>query len=218
MKYLLVCGIIFSLFYFSCGSSEKEDTKTILEPFKDTLQFDFNDFKKNTKVFTNEDIELSLLKELGFCGEDSTLIDTILCSSRFFKFDKLHKDYEIKDAFILNINGELYKDKTSALKTNRVLVYVRENGRLVETNAFKGSIKEFVIGKDPKSIIVEFNYLKEDVYFYCQFDWINSKYQFVNCQRISYDRGLTQHFVKEEEKVNVSIDVEKIIESEKFMY
>lgn len=218
MRYFFVFGIISSLFCCSCGSPEKENSKTVHELETDTLQEIRNDFKNNALVFTKEDVELSLLRELGFCGEDSMLVDTILCSSKFFQFDKLFQEVALRDAFILTVNGELYDDKTSAQKTNRVLVYVREKRGLVQTNAFKGSIKEFIGSKDPKSIILEFNYSKDDVYFYCQFDWIKGKFQFDNCQRISYDRGVTQHFVKEEEKANVSKDVEQIIVSEKFMY
>ena len=75
-----------------------------------------------------------------------------------------------------------------------------------------------MMGSNPRSVVLEFNYSTDDVYFYCRYNWMKGKYVYNSCERISYDHGLTQHFVKENEKENVSKEVEQIIVNEKFAF
>jgi len=143
-----------------------------------------------------------------------------LLSEKYFNFMPLYPNKTLNDGFIMTLSGALFMDRKYASMTNRTFVFERENGTLILVNSFKGSIKELkdVNSNTPSDIVIEFKSEKEGVYFYCIFNWINRKYIYSSCERISYDQGRTQHFIKTEEQEKVTKEVEKIIKEESFAF
>jgi hypothetical protein len=132
----------------------------------------------------------------------------------------LYPNKSLNEGFIMTVSGALFTDRKYASMTNRTFVFEREKEALILVNSFKGNIKELkdVNSNSPSDIVLEFKSEKEGVYFYCLFKWINRKYIFSSCERISYDLGRTQHFIKTEEQEKVTNDVDNIIKEESFAF
>ena len=242
MKTLLkISLILLSIVVFSCGEKEKNSSidknstnRIHVNQKKQSIKSDSDSLINNTEIIIEEGykipkatinefvqgrkntrIENKILVEIGFCKEGKDF-DSILCSSRFFKFNSLFK----KDLFkgcILSISGELFSDKTSSTKTNRHIVYEKENNKWVIVNEFEGSLKEILRNNSgfASTLIFEFKVDKE-TYIYCEYKWAGAKYNFKNCIGISKDRGETQIKYTEKQMSEFREDIKQLIEMKGF--
>ena len=166
------------------NEEEQEENKIEIPEEKSEIQLIETDFNANTFSGTTE---FELLKELGVC--DSTApndknLDRPSCSPRFFRFFSYKKNAELRNNFIL-----LLRSGVNGFPARRLLIYERENGKLVRTNGFIGYIieKRIVNNKLYDDIVIRF-YEKYDnqKYFYnCLFSWKDQRYEFIKCEAIN---------------------------------
>jgi hypothetical protein len=192
-KYMYIVLIILTVFlvvmWINKKSSDKneeeqEENKIEIPEEKSEIQLIETDFNANTFSGTTE---FELLKELGVC--DSTApndknLDRPSCSPRFFRFFSYKKNAELRNNFIL-----LLRSGVNGFPARRLLIYERENGKLVRTNGFIGYIieKRIVNNKLYDDIVIRF-YEKYDnqKYFYnCLFSWKDQRYEFIKCEAIN---------------------------------
>jgi hypothetical protein len=198
-KYMYIVLIILTVFLVvmwinkkNSDENEKEQITSSVAPEenkiekteeKSEIQLIETDFNANTFSGTTE---IELLKELGVC--DSTApndknLDRPSCSPRFFKFFSYKKNAELRNNFIL-----LLRSGVNGFPVRRLLIYERENGKLVRTNGFIGYIieKRIVNNKLYDDIVIRF-FERDDKqkYFYnCLFSWKNQRYEFVRCEKL----------------------------------
>lgn len=116
--------------------------------------------------------EPELLKEIKICSDSAG----VPCSAENFKFFPLKKNQGLENGFILLIKAE-----TGGFPLRRVLVFERENGKLVKANGFVANL----IGRHPSSgdyddLLLRFNDKDqgEDIFYNCLFHWEKGRYQF----------------------------------------
>ena len=147
------------------------------------IQLIETDFITNTFSGTTE---IELLKELGVC--DSTApndnnLDRPSCSPRFFRFFNYKKNAELRNNFIL-----LLRSGVNGFPARRLLIFERENGKLVKTNGFIGYIIEKRAAKNTlyDDIVIRFyeKYYDQKYFYNCLFSWKDQRYEFVKCETI----------------------------------
>ena len=192
-KYMYIVLIILTVFlvvmWINKKSSDKneeeqEENKIEKPEEKSEIQLIETDFNANTFSGTTE---FELLKELGVC--DSTApndknLDRPSCSPRFFRFFSYKKNAELRNNFIL-----LLRSGVNGFPARRLLIYERENGKLVRTNGFIGYIieKRIVNNKLYDDIVIRFfeRYDKQKYFYHCLFSWDKGRYNYVKCEEIN---------------------------------
>ena len=212
-KYMYIVLIILTVFLVVIwinkknsdkNEKEQEENKIEKNEEKSEIQLIETDFNANTFSGTTE---IELLKELGVC--DSTApndknLDRPSCSPRLFRFFSYKKNAKLRNNFIL-----LLRSGVNGFPARRLLIYERENGKLVRTNGFIGYIieKRIVNNKLYDDIVIRF-YEKYDnqKYFYnCLFSWKDQRYEFIKCEAINELK------IKPELVDSVSIEINKTL-------
>ena len=135
-------------FMESPNQSEKSDKNAdekINNELVDDLPQDYNqDTIKTDGLFTlggfDDKIYYDLLIETHLCNPnytDTTSDGSTPCSSRFFKFHPYNHKRQIQDAFLLQI-----KAGVNNYPYRRLLIFVREKGKLVLMNGIVGYLVE----------------------------------------------------------------------------
>jgi hypothetical protein len=152
-------SIIILLLLFSCkedgkeinsstpASNEKANTNNEIQTnnLKDELPEGFNqDTLKTEALFTaggfDDKLYYELLIETHLCNPnytDTTSDGSTPCSSRFFNFYPYNHKRKIDDAFLLQIKAGVNK-----YPYRRLLVFVREKGKLILMNGIVGYLVE----------------------------------------------------------------------------
>ena len=130
---IVLAALVTGYFYTKKPSKKKVD-----KPKEKTeIQLIETDFNANTFSGTTE---IELLKELGVCDSaapNDNNLDRPSCSPRFFRFFNYKKNAELRNNFIL-----LLRSGVNGFPARRLLIFERENGKLVKTNGFIGYIIE----------------------------------------------------------------------------
>ena len=197
---IVLAALVIGYFYTNKPAKKKVDKPKV----NTEIQLIETDFNANTFSGT---IEIELLKELGVC--DSTApndknLDRPSCSPRFFRFFNYKKNAALRNNFIL-----LLRSGVNGFPARRLLIFERENGKLVKTNGFIGYIIEKRAAKNTlyDDIVIRF-YEKDDEqkYFYnCLFSRKDQRYEFVKCEAIN-DEAIKPKLVD-----SVSIEINKIL-------
>jgi len=156
----------------------------------------------------NDPIDLALLNELQIC--DSIQADTSICatcSPQNFRVLPFHNSLSKKDAFMLQIKAlTVLKGQSVKLPVRHLILFERENGRLVKVNGFRGNLiatRESDSGA--KDLIIRFYIPDEQAFLNCLFSWNGKKYRFISVEAI--DGGGGHGSVKESIKKEVSKEV-----------
>jgi hypothetical protein len=194
---------LLAVFIASCSTPEednpvKEDEPEVLT--EETFDFDENEFK--------DSVHVELLKELDICDlrfNDSSMYAP--CTPEYFQILPFHKDKSIKDAFVLYVKAAIpLKGFPYLLPVRHVIVFERENGRLVRLNGFRGELVEMRDGKNGyKDLIVSLYLTGDETLFDCLFTYENKKYSFESVEGIDWGEGIRN--VKESVKDSVSKEV-----------
>lgn len=199
---------ILPVFIFaSCGTDENSTTTTHEDGETGEIITVEKPFQKES--FT-EVTESELLNELNICdtGADSLFTP---CSAKYFTLKSFRKDKELKDAFILQVRGGVrLVGEPEPFPVRRLLIFERENDKLVRVNGFVGDLDSFErSGTDIDNIIVAFYDPQDDVMFHCLFEWENRKYSFKEV--VSIDVGSGPKPVKKDQLESVSNEVYQLL-------
>ena len=175
---IVLAALVTGYFYTKKPAIEIDKPKENTE-----IQLIETDFNANTFSGTTE---IELLKELGVC--DSTApndnnLDLPACSPRFFRFFNYKKNADLRNNFIL-----LLRSGVNGFPARRLLIFERENGKLVKTNEFIGYIieKRTIKNKLHDDIVIRFyeKYYDQKYFYNCLFSWKDQRYEFVKCEAI----------------------------------
>jgi hypothetical protein len=175
---IVLAALVTGYFYTKKPAIEIDKPKENTE-----IQLIETDFNANTFSGTTE---IELLKELGVC--DSTApndnnLDRPACSPRFFRFFNYKKNADLRNNFIL-----LLRSGVNGFPARRLLIFERENGKLVKTNEFIGYIieKRTIKNKLHDDIVIRFyeKYYDQKYFYNCLFSWKDQRYEFVKCEAI----------------------------------
>ena len=175
---IVLAALVTGYFYTKKPAIEIDKPKENTE-----IQLIETDFNANTFSGTTE---IELLKELGVC--DSTApndnnVDRPSCSPRFFRFFNYKKNADLRNNFIL-----LLRSGVNGFPARRLLIFERENGKLVKTNEFIGYIieKRTIKNKLHDDIVIRFyeKYYDQKYFYNCLFSWKDQRYEFVKCEAI----------------------------------
>ena len=175
---IVLAALVTGYFYTKKPAIEIDKPKENTE-----IQLIETDFNANTFSGTTE---IELLKELGVC--DSTApndnnLDRPACSTRFFRFFNYKKNADLRNNFIL-----LLRSGVNGFPARRLLIFERENGKLVKTNEFIGYIieKRTIKNKLHDDIVIRFyeKYYDQKYFYNCLFSWKDQRYEFVKCEAI----------------------------------
>lgn len=207
MRYLfliLVIGV-----FTSCEDSpEKEKSGTSeVTPGKVTeieTVYEEGNFENSTYA--------SLLKELDLCSEEKICLQCATCTPEFFRFFEVAGSNKINDLFAVQVKALTKLKNEEPLPTRELRVYIREGGRLVRCNRFRGYVIERITsssGVDDLMLRIR-RYVEEDkeeYFFHCLFKWSeeDKKYRFASVERIETRTGGGD--VKEEFKAETSQQV-----------
>ena len=183
--------------------SKKEETKTGEFIYIEEL-FQRDDFEKKEALL--------LLQELHLCDNVSTDSTTIYpCSPKRFKFFKFRDDKPLKDAFLLLIRANtILKGQQIPLPVRHILVFEREEGKLVKVNGFRGDLYGMKTASTGiKDLIVRFYVPSEEAFMNCLFVWKDGKYHFKSVEAIEGAGGTGK--VKEEFKEELSKQVYTVL-------
>jgi hypothetical protein len=165
----------------------------------------------------SDTVMVSLLEELQMCSDKNqgpTDYSHPSCTPDFFHFDTLNKSIPLKDGFILMV-----KAKVNDFPLRRVLVFERENGKLVKVNGFVANL----IGRRESKTGYDDLYLRftnrdgdELMYFNCYYTWNNGKYSYSSAEVIEGVNWGGK--IKTAVKDSVSKEVEKDILKNKMVF
>ena len=141
---------------------------------------------------TQSSLEFGLLKELDIC--DTVEIEGspfALCSSKNFKLMPFRNDIELKDAFMLQIKAlTVIKGQAEPLPMRHLIVFERENDKLVKVNGFRGNLiatRESASGV--KDLVVRFYIPEDEAFLNCLFEWEDKRYRFKSVEAIDGGGG-----------------------------
>lgn len=139
----------------------------------------------------DDPIKLKILQELNICGQSEEDSLTVPCSSKYFSILPLRSDKPIEDAFILKVRSmSMLKSDPAPFPERRVLVFERENGKLVRTNGFVGELEQFEGEKDNvRSPMIVFYDVEEDILFHCLFEWQDGRFIFKSVEGLDFGPG-----------------------------
>lgn len=129
INYFLLSALVFT----ACqGESDKNETDFTPEITKISTLFD-------DKKFPNTQHK-ELLAELNIChleNNDTFYEGVVPCSPQFFKFYNYNHKRNLEDAFLLQV-----RQGVSGYPFRRLLIFTRENGKLVLMNGIRGYLVE----------------------------------------------------------------------------
>jgi len=82
----------------------------------------------------------------------------------------------------------LIRSGVNAFPTRRLVVFERQNKKLIKVNGFIGYIIERrKTNSAYDDIVIRFfeRYDRQKYFYHCLFTWKNNKYQYVNCEEIN---------------------------------
>jgi len=172
-----------------------------------TISTDFND-----NVFQSN-VEVDLLKELRLCdpaAPNDTDEKRPACSPKFFRFFPLAAKTPLKDGFMVMV-----KAGVNGWPTRRLLIFEREQGKLVKLNGFNGYLIERrpgVSGYD--DLVVRFGERIDGYLYYynCLFTWKDGKYDYKLCEAINDSRikaGLVD---------SMAVEIKKSLDQNNFLF
>lgn len=198
--------ILLVLIFTSCGN-DTSSTDTLEDQETGEIITVEKPFQKET---FSQDAESELLKELNICD---TGIDSLFtpCSAKYFTFKSFRSDKDMKDAFILQVRGGVrLVGEPEPFPVRRVLIFERENGKLIRVNGFVGDLDSFErSGTAIDHLIIAFYDPKDDVMFHCLFEWRERKYSFKEV--VSIDIGSGPKPVKKDQLESVSNEVYQLL-------
>lgn len=136
--------------------------------------------------------ELALLEELNICELDQAYKGlTATCSPDNFQFYQISDQQELKDLFLIQTKaGIVLKGESAPLPVRHILIFERENGKLVKTNGIRGELIGLETGGgDHKNIIVAIYSKADDTVFQCVLNWKEGKYSFNHVRSIDWGEG-----------------------------
>ncbi len=176
------------LILFSCSETEEDkpkewQSKKVGEVTEIETIYEDGEFENP--------MHFKLLKELDLCGpEEPECPRCATCSPGFFRFFDIQKEGSMENLFAVQVKAlTILKNEENANPTREVRVYIRENGRLVESNRLKGYIMEQITSASGiDDLMVRFFRVvdDEDTFFNCLFQWSekDKKYKYVSVERI----------------------------------
>lgn len=206
LKYLFLFVGLIGL--FSC-QSEVESTDDVNSASDKEKQVEVEVVESNFDESGDFDdpVKLKLLNELNICGQSEEDTLTVPCSSKYFTILPLRSDKPIEDAFILKVRSmTMLKNDPAPFPDRRVLVFERENGRLVRTNGFVGELVQFEGEKDHvKSPLIVFYDYEDDILFHCLFEWQDGRFIFKSVEGLDFGPGPKP--IKAEMKDSISAQI-----------
>ncbi len=210
--FLLLFPMALAFVLPACDSEDPENVPVkehkVPEPVNDnTISTDFNanSFKSN--------VEADLLKELMLCDPNApndTEEKHPACSPKFFRFFQLTNKTPLKDGFMVMI-----KAGVNGWPTRRLLIFEREQGKLVKVNGFNG----YLIERRPTAsgyddIVVRFGERIDGyLYFYnCVFTWKDGKYDYQLCEAINDSR------IKAELMDSMAVEIKKTLDEKQYLF
>ncbi|MEN9301600.1 MAG: hypothetical protein RL264_29 [Bacteroidota bacterium] len=212
-KKLILGAVILGLTIIVFFMFQKKDQSKVENNHENTkrkVEFISTDFNENQ--FESEE-EVNLLKEISICDTVVTTdnnLDQPACSPKFFRFFKLRNTQALSDGFMLQVRAGVNK-----FPTRRLLIFERENGKLVKVNGFVG----YIIERRPSQgnyddIVVRFfeRYYEQKYFYNCLFTWKNGMYQFKSCEAINEMK------IKSDKADSVSTEVLKILNEKQLLF
>lgn len=198
-KLFYTCALIFIL--ASCGSDE-EPVKKEKDTTEDVETFDFSG-----KVF-KDSIHLKLLKELDIC--ELELADSSMyapCTPEYFQIYPFHKDRPVEDAFVLYVKAAIpLKGQPFLLPVRHVIVFERENGKLVRTNGYRGELVGMSENKNGfKDLMIALYLTGDETTFDCLFKYKDGQFSFHSVDALDWGEGNRK--IKEDLKDSLSKEV-----------
>ena len=204
--------LLLSVLLFSCEDAvEKKKQSTI------------GQISAIETLFTSEEIlspvDSTLLSELNVCqfnNSDSSIVSP--CNYRFYKLLELNKTKTVSDAFLLQVKAlTVMKGQNVSLPMRHLIVFERENGKLVKVNGFRGNL----IGKresesDVDDLIIRFFIPDEEAHFNCLFLWKDNRFRFESVEAIYGGGG--NGAVKASAKEGISKDVYQVLMSNGMLF
>tara|TARA_B110000285_G_C15092714_1_gene600070 strand:+ start:25 stop:657 length:633 start_codon:yes stop_codon:yes gene_type:complete len=204
--------LFLSLLLFSCKESiEKKKQSTVGEI--SAIETLFNSEEQLSSI------DSTLLNELGVCQfnySDSSIVSP--CSYRFYKLLEFNKTKTVSDAFLLQVKAlTVMKGQRASLPMRHLIVFERENGKLVKVNGFRGNL----IGTresegDVDDLIIRFFIPNEEAHFNCLFLWKDNRFRFESVEAIYGGGG--NGSVKASAKKSISEDVYQVLMSNGMLF
>lgn len=191
--------LIIPLLIVACKNDPPEPKKQ-----KETIQEVTIDFHSGSFGKT----ELSLLKELNICELEKNYAGlTATCTPENFQFFKINEEKELKDLFLIHTKaGIVLKGEQIPLPLRHILIFERENGKLVKTNGIRGELIGLEAGNTAyKNIIVAVYSKLDDTVFQCLLKWNDGKYSFSHVRSIDWGEGPKP--IKAEMRDSVSAEI-----------
>jgi len=160
-----------------------------------------------------EGTEKGILQEIGICDTMNVVennLDVPACSPRFFRFFTLKNNTPLKSGFML-----LIRSGVNAFPTRRLVVFERQNKKLIKVNGFIGYIIERrKTNSEYDDIVIRFfeRYDRQKYFYHCLFTWKNHKYQYVNCEEINDQK------IKVQVQDSVSNVVKQILIDKQYLF
>lgn len=200
----LYSSLIIILILTSCKSEvndngdknqvEKEPTQIDIETLFDDVAFP-------------SDKEIQLLKELEICNPEENDLKNHsdpACHPKFFRFFQFKVDSKIENSFAL-----LIKSRVQDFPLRRVLVFERENGKLVKVNGFVANLIGLRKSKTKyKDLILRFNDEVgggEVAFYNCVFTWQDKHYVFKSVEQIN------DLVLKSEYQDSMNVEIQNIL-------
>ena len=212
-KVFYISLVVFA--FAACKSEPVENTP-------ETNNTPLTDVEDQTTTFGDDTFSQSddqaLLDELNICEMVDSLPAIANCTPENFKIIPISDEIPTKDAFILQAKaGIALKGADRPLPPVRhIFIYARENGRLVQTNGFRGDLIATSKGEKGKDIVLAL-YLKEDeTLFHCLYKWNGDQYSFESIEGLDWGEGVKT--LKEDTKDSVSNDIYNAIMSSNLVF
>ena len=167
----------------------------------------------------SSEMHFQLLKELNVCDTIEVVESTCAtCTPDNFKIISFRNDKAEKDAFLLQVKAlTVMKGQDTPLPMRHLIVFEREEGKLVKVNGFRGNLiatRESESGV--KDLVVRFYIPDEGAFLNCLFVWTDSKYRFESVEAIHGAGG--NGSVKESVKEEISKEVYQTLMSNAMLF
>ncbi len=216
IPYMKAYFVLFLLILVSCGEEEKPDNGWDVD--------NGSDFQQIEQLFEGDKFEnpdhLMLLEELDICNmnlNDST--STVAkCSPDNFKIEAISTEKEVKNAFLLYTASEIQlRGHPLPLPIRHIMVFERENGKLIRTNGFRGELVETRNSKGPyKDLLIAYYVKRDDTVFLCLYKWRNGKYSFERVEGLDWGEGMKP--LKPELQDSMNTDIHNTIMESKLEF
>lgn len=191
MKHFFVY-LLSGLILVSCSAESEGEVLTDKSGEKEQesqIEIQATDFSDDS---FGDDKSLKILEELDICVLKDSLGLIAECSPQNFKIIPFKKNASMEDAFILEVKaGVLLKGSTEPLPPIRhIIVFERENGKLVQVNGFRGDLIAVDREGEFADLILALYVKADETLFQCKYEWNGDKYEFKSIEGLDYGDGV----------------------------